>query len=123
MPDIGDIVIYYTHSHSDGHHSTRDFAAIVTMIGSNDSLFVKVFENGTPPYDAVVSEFSEAEYDEQGNPIYGQSYWREQGTEAPDFEDEYKDGPPKTLEPSPIPPDEPPPVTKPGDKPASFSMK
>src|SRR5262245_31483348 len=88
------VVTVFTHEKSDSTHSVRDKLGLV--MGSfedpvrGEVLRVKVIEWGVAPYDAEVTEFpEEAPTDAQGNIIYGGTYWREWGSDTPDFEPVY----------------------------------
>jgi hypothetical protein len=96
MPEIGDIVIYYTHESWDNNHRVQDAPAIVTGVvpGPEEApqvLRLKVFAYGAHPFDAEVSEFpDDIPRDAAGNPVYGAAYWREAGSDAPDFGARYE---------------------------------
>jgi len=109
MPDIGDIVTYYTLDSWDGQHRVADSAAIVLaeVPGPDDSptvLRLQVFQWGVAPFQAEVSEFpDEAPVDAAGNPVYGGNYWREADADAPDFGERYAKLEDAKPEPEPIP--------------------
>lgn len=92
MPSPGDIVCFYTHEASDTNQQTIDLVAIVLRV-TDDYVDLKVFEWGEAPYDERAYAYSGPEYDAAGNLVVGKSYWRELGSDAPDF-----DAPPSAEE-------------------------
>lgn len=84
--DIGDRIIRYTHEGSDNNHYTVDRLAFVTGVVNEDILDVVVFPPGGP----VTFERLYL-YDPEGtlNPPGG-TYWREEGSDPPDFTNDYR---------------------------------
>lgn len=79
--EVGDNVIYYTHEANNEDHYTRDFYAIVLGIVNDEIIDVGVCPPGGPWAFYRVSLF-----DPEGeNDVVGLSYWREAGSEPPDF--------------------------------------
>lgn len=85
MPSPGDTVCFYTHEASDTLQQTIDLVAIVLRV-TDDYVDLKVFEWGEAPYDERAYAYSGPEYDAAGNLVVGKSYWRELGSDAPDFD-------------------------------------
>lgn len=84
--DIGDRVIRYTHEGSDNNHYTVDRLAFVTGVVDEDTLDVVVFPPGGP----VVFERLYL-YDPEGTlNAPGGTYWREEGSDPPDFTNDYR---------------------------------
>jgi len=97
MPDIGDSVCFYTHEQMDTTHRTIDRVGIVLAV-TEDYVDLKVLELGRAPYDERAYTYKGPEVDAAGRPIVGKSYWRDLGSDAPDFESDFS---PEASEPEP----------------------
>lgn len=79
--DLGDRVVYYTHVASEDDHSVKDQLAFVLGVVDDATLDVMVVPPGGPIRFERISQF------DADNPYNtpGGSYWREVGSEPPDF--------------------------------------
>lgn len=83
--ELGDRVIYYTHESSEADHTVRDQLAFVVGIVDEEALDVVVFPPGGPVRFERVWPFDADEpYLRAGG-----SYWREPGSEPPDFSEAF----------------------------------
>lgn len=97
MPEIGESVCFYTHEQMDTTHRTIDRVGIVLAV-TEDYVDLKVLELGRAPYDERAYTYKGPEVDAGGRPIVGKSYWRDLGSDAPDFESDFS---PEAHEPEP----------------------
>ena len=82
---VGEPITVYTHEMSDQDHSVNDQAALVTGVVDDTTLDVVIFPRRGPVTFSTLRPF-----DPNGPlPQVGATYWREAGSEPPDFKGIY----------------------------------